>query len=80
MRLNIRRDDETTDFSMSYTVVSGNEQLILDSTAPSRSRLDYDWFSTDRSVVSVSMYSTMTPLHDGEAQIFAFHKKTGKYL
>lgn len=48
--------------------------IFLGSGAPSTSRLDYNWFSSDTDVAIVSPYGTITGKKDGEATIQAVYK------
>ena len=42
-------------------------------------RVDYDWFSSDESILKISKYSTITPVSDGTCAIIAISKETNKY-
>ena len=41
-------------------------------------RVDYDWYSFDENICSVSKYSTLTLKNDGTVAIMAVHKETKK--
>ena len=61
-------DDEQTGFLQCF-IVSSNH---------STSRLDYDWSSTNESILTISSYSTITIHGDGKCSIICKNKSTGK--
>lgn len=42
-------------------------------------RVSYDWFSTDTSILTINKYSTISIYSDGICGIVAIHRDTGKY-
>ncbi len=54
-----------------YITVYG---IKLGPTAPDASRMEYDWSSSDESVVTISAYSTITPVSPGFAIITGTYK------
>lgn len=45
----------------------------------SQMRVDYDWYSSDESMLTISQYSTISIKKDGTCAIMAISKETGKY-
>ena len=60
-------DDEATGYLQCFIVSSGH----------STSRLDYNWSSTDESILTISSYSTITIVGDGSCSIICKNKTTG---
>ena len=56
---------------------TGYLQLRITTAGYSKTRLDYDWRSTNEDVIRISKYSTITILSDGECSIIAKHRETG---
>jgi len=73
-------DEIETDFVMpvgtfSFTVSAASPySCTLGVGAPNTSRLQYDWASSDASVATISMYSTITPVGTGFCVISAIFK------
>ncbi len=68
-----------TDFELS---VKENDakvlQCYIETKFFSQMRVDYDWYSFDENICSVSKYSTLTLKNDGTVAIMAVHKETKK--
>ena len=52
--------------------------IYLGPTAPSQSRLQYTFTSSDESIATVSVYGTVEAKGAGTVEIKCVHKKTGK--
>ena len=65
-KIELRIDSETTGYLQCY-IVSSNY---------SSSRLDYDWSSSNESILTISSYSTITIVGDGTCQITCVDRTT----
>ena len=57
---------------------TGKTQCIITTAGFSNTRLDYNWSTTNKHVLTVSKYSTITIVGDGECSIIAENIKTGQ--
>lgn len=57
---------------------TGKIQCFITTEGFSTSRLDYNWSSTNQNVITISKYSTITILNDGETSIIAENIETGE--
>jgi hypothetical protein len=64
------------DFEIDYFESDGKAQFRLGTNAPSVSRLDYIWETSDSSICAISVYSTLTitGMKDGNVIIAAISK------
>ncbi len=75
----VTEDIAEVDFAMEIrtNTDTGYLQLWITTDGHSKTRLDYDWSSTNEDVIRISKYSTITILSDGECSIIAKHRETG---
>ncbi|MBE6678145.1 MAG: hypothetical protein E7597_05060 [Ruminococcaceae bacterium] len=75
----VTEDIGEVDFEMEIitNADTGYLQLRITTAGYSKTRLDYDWRSTNEDVIRISKYSTITILSDGECSIIAKHRETG---
>lgn len=55
----------------------GKIQCFITTKGYSTSRLDYNWSSTNQNIITISKYSTITIIGDGECSIIAENIETG---
>lgn len=55
---------------------SGDTQCFIETLGYSTMRVDYNWYSTDESILIISKYSTITIKKDGVVGIIAINKET----
>ncbi len=53
-------------------------QCFIETFGYSVMRVDYDWYSTDESILTINKYSSITIHNDGTCAIYAVHRETGK--
>ena len=54
--------------------------IITEKTKPYQAtRVSYDWYSTDTSILTINKYSSISIHSDGVCAIIAIHKETGDY-
>ncbi len=70
--------NEEADFDLKViTDSSGKVQCVITTKGFSTTRLDYTWTSTNTHVITISKYSTITIVGDGECSIIAQNITTG---
>lgn len=70
--------NEEADFDLKIiTDSSGKVQCVITTKGFSTTRLDYTWTSTNTHVITISKYSTITIVGDGECSIIAQNITTG---
>lgn len=75
---NVVGTNEEADFDLKViTDSSGKVQCVITTEGFSTTRLDYTWTSTNTHVITISKYSTITIVGDGECSIIAQNIKTG---
>lgn len=75
---NVVGTNEEADFDLKViTDSSGKVQCVITTEGFSTTRLDYTWTSTNIHVITISKYSTITIVGDGECSIIAQNIKTG---
>ena len=70
---------EEADFDLIIkTDDDGKIQCFITTKGYSTSRLDYNWSSTNQNIITISKYSTITIIGDGECSIIAENIETGE--
>ena len=68
-----------TDFALEIKKNNaGVDQCYIVTPFNDTSRLNYDWISSDDTILKVSQYSSITIVGDGTCAIIAVHKNSGK--
>lgn len=77
--VNVIDNYEKIDFELEFRreATTNYYQLWITTAGFSKSRLDYDWISTNEDVIKVSKYSTITIVGDGKSSVIAKEKSTG---
>ncbi|MDD3171530.1 MAG: glycoside hydrolase family 5 protein [Bacilli bacterium] len=68
----------TADFGLKTEKNDQNiQQCYITTKGNDTSRLLYDWYSSDESIIRINIYSSISILKDGTVGIIAIHKETG---
>lgn len=77
--VNVINENQKIDFELEIRKENNTNylQLWIVTDGFSKSRLDYDWISTNEQVIKVSQFSTITIIGDGKCTVIAKEKETG---